>query len=106
MESWRKTFAQFRDLFNSMAPSQRMLLVVLPALVLAGLGLVMYLGAGAAEEPLSYGKTFSADELKAAQEALQKAGLSQFRIDSQKILVAKSEVSRYNAALITGDALP
>ena len=43
MESWRRTLTQFRDLFNNMAPSQRMKLVMVPLLVLTGLGLVMYL---------------------------------------------------------------
>ena len=38
MESWRRTLSQFRDLFNNMAPSQRMTLVVVPVFVLSGLG--------------------------------------------------------------------
>ena len=106
MESWRKTFGQFRDLFSGMAPSQRMTLIVLPVMVLAGLGMMMYMGAGAAKEPLLSGKVFSAEELKNAQEALQKSGLNQFQVEGQKILVPKSEISRYNAALVTNSGLP
>jgi flagellar biosynthesis/type III secretory pathway M-ring protein FliF/YscJ len=106
MESWRRTLSQFRDLFNNMAPSQRMTLVVLPLLVLAGLGTVMYLGIGPAEEALMMGKVFSAEELKTAEGALRKGGLGQFRVDGQRIMVPKAEAARYNAALITGEGVP
>jgi flagellar M-ring protein FliF len=106
MESWRRTLSQFRDLFNNMAPSQRMTLVVVPMLVLAGLGLVMYLGARPAEEALLSGKVFSADELKNAEAALQKANLTQYRVSGQRILVPGADVTRYNAALAVGDAVP
>ena len=105
MESWRRTLSQFRDLFNNMAPSQRMTLVVVPLLVLAGLGLVMYMGVGPAEEPLLSGKVFSTDELKNAETALRKGGL-QYRVEGQRILVPKSEVTRYNAALISRAGIP
>ncbi len=103
MESWRRTLSQFRDLFNTMAPSQRMTLVVVPLLVLAGLGLVMYFGVGPAQEALLMGKTFSPEELKNAEAALRKAGYSQIHIEGQKIFAPKSDAARYNAALITSD---
>jgi flagellar M-ring protein FliF len=106
MESWRKTLAQFRDLFNGMAPSQRMTLVVVPLLVLAALGFVMYSGIGPSYEPLLSGKTFTAEELNSAQQALQKGGLSQFRVDGQKILAPRADVGRYNAALIMNSGMP
>src|SRR5437879_10141437 len=100
MESWRRTLSQFRELFNNMAPSQRMTLVIVPLLVLAGLGLVMYMAAGPAEEPLLMGKVFSAEELKNAEAALQKTGLSQFRVEGQRVFVPRTEAARYNGALI------
>lgn len=100
MDSWQKTLAQFRDLFNGMAPSQRMTLVAVPLMVVAALALVIYLGRGPAEEYLNAGKPFSADELKHAEEALRQAGLSQFHLDGQKILVPRSELTRYQAALL------
>jgi flagellar M-ring protein FliF len=106
MESWRRTLTQFRDLFNNMAPSQRMTLVIVPVLVLAGLGLVMYLGGGAAEEPLLSGKAFSADELKSAEAALRKGGFTQYRVEGQQILAPRAAVTRYNAALAMGAAVP
>jgi flagellar biosynthesis/type III secretory pathway M-ring protein FliF/YscJ len=104
MDSWRRTLGQFQKLFNDMAPSQRMTLVVLPLLVLAGLGLVMYLRVGPAEEALMYGKTLTPDELKNAQAALQKAGLVHFRVEGQRILVPKTDVARGEAVLLaSGD---
>ncbi len=105
MESWRKTLSQFRDLFNNMAPSQRMTLVVIPLFVLMALGLVMYSGVGPAEEALLAGKAFSAEELKTAEAALVKGNFTQFRVVNQRIMVPKTEVTRYNAALAVGNAV-
>src|SRR5437868_324886 len=105
MESWRRTLSQFRDLFNTMAPSQRMTLVVVPLLVLAGLGLVMYLGASPAQEALLMGKMFAPEELKNAEAALRKAGYVQYHVEGQKIFAPKADAARYSAALITDVAL-
>src|SRR5579872_2041632 len=103
MESWRRTLSQFRDLFNTMAPSQRMTLVVVPLLVLAGLGLVMYYGGSPAQEALLMGKVFPVEELKSAESALRKSGFTQYHVEGQKIFAPKAEAARYNAALITND---
>lgn len=100
METWRKTLAQFRELFNSMAPSQRMTLVAVPVMVLCGLGLVMYLGRGTTEQYLNQGKPFSSEELKHAEEALRTAGLTQYRSEGGKISVPKGDITRYEAALV------
>jgi flagellar M-ring protein FliF len=86
-----------------MAPSQRMTLVVVPLLVLAGLGLVMYFGVGPAQEALLMGKVFPPEELKNAEAALRKAGYSQYKVEGQKIFAPKADAARYNAALITSD---
>ena len=83
-----------------------MTLVTVPLLVLVGLGLVMYMGVGPAEEALLTGKMFSAEELKNAETALRKGMLAQYRVEGQRILVPKTEVARYNAALITGNGVP
>lgn len=101
MDSWRRTLAQFQKLFNDMAPSQRMTLVVLPLLILAGLGFVMYMRVGPAEESVMFGKTFTAEELKSAEATLQKAGVVQVRAEGQKIMVPKGDVARANAVLLT-----
>lgn len=104
METWRRTLSQFRDLFNTMAPSQRMTLVVVLLLVPAALlGLVTYYGVGPAQEALLMGKTFAPEELKNAEAALRKAGYVQYHVEGQKILAPKADAARYNAALITSD---
>src|SRR5262245_53289770 len=106
MEIWRRTLTQFRDLLGGMTPSQRFLLVLAPTLVLGALAAMVYLGGGTAEEALLSGKVFAGEELRNAEDALRKGGLSQFRVEGQKILVPRSEAARYNAALITGAGLP
>ena len=58
------------------------------------------------EVPLLAGKMFSAEELRHAEEALRQAGLSQFRVDGQKVFVPKAELTRYNAALVANKGLP
>jgi flagellar motor switch protein FliG len=98
--------AQFRDLFNGLAPRQRFTLAAVPLLVLAGLGLAISRGTGPAEEPLFSGKTFSADELQQTCLTLHKSGLSSFRIDGQRIVVPREETPRYNAALIAQSESP
>jgi flagellar biosynthesis/type III secretory pathway M-ring protein FliF/YscJ len=106
MESWRRTLSQLRDLLNNLAPGQRMTLTVVPLLVLAGLGLVMQGGTAPAEEALLSGKVFSADELKKAEAALRSGNFTQYRVAEQRILVAKTDAARYNAALVIGQGVP
>ena len=80
-----------------------MTLVVVPLLVLAGLGLVMYSGVGTAQEALLMGKVFSPEDLKNAEAALRKAGYIQYHVEGQKIFAPRAEAARYNAALIVSD---
>src|SRR6185369_14059805 len=70
------------------------------------LAFVMYYGVGQSEEHLLAGKIFSGEELRHAEDALRQAGLTQFRMDGQKVLVPKSDVTRYNAALVANKGLP
>ncbi len=98
--------AQFRDLFNGLAPRQRITLVAVPLFVLAGLGLLVSHNSGLVEEPLLSGKAFNADELEQARLTLHKSGLSQFRVVEQRIIVPRDEVAHYNAALIEQSGMP
>lgn len=98
--------AQFQDLFNGLAPRQRITLVAVPLFVLAGLGLLVTRSSGLVEEPLLSGKAFKADELEQARLTLHKNGLSQFRVVEQRIVVPRDDVPRYNRALIDQSALP
>ena len=98
MESWRQTLAQLRNLVNGMAPGQRLTLIAVPLLVLALLGLSTSFRFGADEVPLG-GRTFTAAESRKAQETLRKAGLGDFRVDGERILVPGTDAARYLAAL-------
>lgn len=105
MEILRRTLQQFRDLFQSMSPSQRGTLLIVPVLVLGALGLLMYTNAGRSEEFLLAGK--SVDEMTRAQEAFRKAGLTEFRLTSgQGIAVPRKDIDRYTAALVVNNTLP
>src|SRR5262245_11336539 len=105
METLRRTFQQFLDLFKGMSPSQRGTLVIVPVLVLGALGLLMYTNGNRSEEFLLAGK--SADELARAQDAFRKAGLTNFRMTSgQGIAVPKKDVDRYTASLVVNNTLP
>lgn len=106
MDMFRRIRDQFGALLGSMAPSQRLTLLVIPALVVAALIGLMYKTSGEVEEHLLGGKIFSAEELRSAQEALQKAGLQRFKLDGQKILVPKAEATKYSAALVTNGGMP
>lgn len=87
-----------------MAPGQRMTLVVVPLLILAGLGLAIYKGAETGDEPLFSGRVFSDEELKNAEAALRKAGCGNaYRVEGRRILVAKTDAARCTAALIATD---
>ena len=55
---------------------------------------------------LSYGKVFSLDELRNAEQALKEAGLSKFRSEGRQILAPASDVEKYNAALLQSGSLP
>lgn len=106
MDHSRRMLAQFRDLFNGLAPRQRITLVAAPLLVLAGLGLLVSRNDGLAEEPLLSGKSFTPDEIEQARLTLHKGGLFHFRVDEQRLVVPRDEVPRYNAALIAQTGMP
>ena len=55
---------------------------------------------------LSYGKVFSLDEMRNAEQALKEAGLTKFRSEGRQILAPASEVEKYNATLLQSGSLP
>lgn len=106
MDLLRRTLAQFRDLYQAMAPSQRLTLAVVPALVVAALGVLMYTNQTAGTEYLLGGKFFAPEELARAQEAFRQAGLSDFQVDGQRLSVPRGQAERYTAALVVSTSLP
>ncbi|NOX54387.1 MAG: hypothetical protein GXP27_08065 [Planctomycetes bacterium] len=106
MESVRRVFQQFFELYQGMSPSQRATLVIVPLVVIVGLGVVMFTGTSKSYVALSWGKVFTTEELIDAEQTLIQAGLTDFRREGHRILVPAGEVDRYNAALIADGTLP
>ena len=106
MESLNRTFSQFRDLFVKMSPSQRITLVLLPAMILGAFWLLMFRNNSSSYDALSWGKSFTFEEMINAERALIGAGLSDFHREGARIMVPAGEVDRYNAALLEGGGFP
>jgi flagellar biosynthesis/type III secretory pathway M-ring protein FliF/YscJ len=102
----RRTLEQFLAVFNSLAPSQRITFAVIALLIPAGFLFFAWNGSSSTMIPLSYGKVFSNDELRNAEQALKDAGLSKFRSEGRQILAPAGDVEKYNAALLQSGSLP
>jgi flagellar M-ring protein FliF len=100
MDALRQIIAQFSQFYGKSA-SERFTLLVVPLLVVGGLIWLMQNQPGSAEEAVLSGKTFSAEDLREAEDALRQAGLTQFKTAGQKIMAPKKELDRYNGVLIT-----
>ncbi|MCH7987686.1 MAG: hypothetical protein IID46_00895 [Planctomycetes bacterium] len=106
MEALRKTYQQYLSFVKSMTSSQRATLAVVMILVIGGLGYLVYNGTSSRYVTASFGKSFSAEEQKSAEQALREQGLGDFKFDGDKLLVPKRDVDRYNAALVQGGGMP
>jgi flagellar M-ring protein FliF len=102
----RRTFEQFLTVFNSLAPSQRITFAAIAFLIPAGFLFLAWNGSSSSMVPLSYGKVFSNDELRNAEQSLKEAGLSKFRSEGRQILAPAGDVEKYNAALLQSGSLP
>ena len=99
MDVFQRISRQFFDLYRSMSPSQRVTLTVVPLLVVAGFGWMLWQQRESGLTALSYGKVFSTEEIIAAEQALIEGGLTDFRREGQRLMVPVADVARYNAAL-------
>ena len=95
----RRIVSQFQKQFIQMAPAARFQLVVVPLLVIAGLGYLVLRNDDAATTAVLSGKAFSIDELRDAESALKKEGLTDYQIDGRRILAPKSSAEKYNTLL-------
>jgi flagellar biosynthesis/type III secretory pathway M-ring protein FliF/YscJ len=102
----RRTLEQFLAVFNSLAPSQRITFAAIALLIPAGFAFFAWNGSSSTMIPLSYGKVFSNDELRNAEQALKDAGFSKFRSEGRQILAPAGDVEKYNAALLQSGSLP
>lgn len=106
MDALKRFYETYFKFLGDIPPSQRLTLIVLPVLVMAVFGGLIWWGQTSGSEALMAGKVFSRDELKQADEALRRAGLNDFRSDGGKILVPQGQATRYNAALVASGATP
>ena len=102
----RRTFEQFLAIFNSLAPSQRITFAAIAVLIPVGFLFFAWNGNSSSSVALSYGKVFSLDEMRNAEQALKEAGLSKFHSEGRQIFAPASEVEKYNAALLQSGSLP
>ena len=96
----RRTFEQFLAVFNSLAPSQRITFAAIAVLIPVGFLFFAWNGSSSSMVALSYGKVFSLDEMRNAEQALKEAGLTKFRSEGRQILAPATDVEKYNAALL------
>ncbi|MAG93001.1 MAG: hypothetical protein CMJ48_04555 [Planctomycetaceae bacterium] len=106
MESLRRTSEQFSGLYQSMTPSQRGTLIVIPLLIVGAFALMMFNGSGTSMTAVSYGKTFKFEELVRAEEAFRLAGLNDWEPNGRLLMVPAKQVDKYNAALAQAGSLP
>ncbi|WP_373651997.1 hypothetical protein [Schlesneria sp. DSM 10557] len=97
---------QLFDQFRQMPLIQRVFSIGLIFVVCAGFGGLILVNQKQAFQPVSFGKTFTTEELTSAEKALKAAGLRQFRRDGHQLLAPVSELDRYNGVLLETDALP
>jgi flagellar M-ring protein FliF len=106
MDAVRQTFSQFAGVYRGLTASQRGTVLVVAGVVAAAFALLAFRGSSSSYVPLSWGKAFTTEELMNAEQTLVDAQLHDFRREGQRLLVPKSEVERYNAALLEGGTLP
>jgi flagellar M-ring protein FliF len=102
----RRTLEQFLAVFNSLAPSQRITFAAITVLIPVGFLFFAWNGTPSSMVALSYGKVFSLDEQRNAEQALKEAGLTKFRSEGRQIFAPASDVEKYNAALLQSGSLP
>ena len=106
MDTIKKIYQQFTNLFQSMSGSQRAILLTVPALMMLAFAFLFFRESKSSYVSLSLGKDFTTQEVIHAEEVLLRAGLTDFTRKGQRIMVPQTEVPRYNAALIEGGGLP
>ncbi|QDT65651.1 hypothetical protein [Calycomorphotria hydatis] len=106
MDALKTTWEQANSLFGKMSPSQRLTLIAVPIVLMAAFAALTYRGSTSSRAALSWGKTFTTDELVSAEQTLIEAGLNDFSREGQRLMVPAHEVEKYNAALLVDGNLP
>jgi len=106
MDAIKNTWNQYAKVFQALPGSQRLTLLAVTGLIVAGLAYVVFRPSSAGYVAASLDKEFSPDEMRNAQEVLRSRGLTRFKQEGNKLLVPRGEVDQYNMALLEGGGLP
>ena len=106
MDFLNKTFAQVKDLFQSMTPGARITAGLLLAVVVISLGYLFTHQVSGTDVYLMGAASFSASDLPAMEAAFAKAELNSYEIRGTGILIPRGQRDRYMAALADANALP
>lgn len=106
MDFLNRVWIQIRDLFFSMTPAARVTTVVLLGVIVVSLGYLFTSQVSTTETYLMGGESFSSGDLKAMEAAFGKAGLTSYRIESNRVSVPRGQEAKYMAALLDHNALP
>ena len=106
MDFLNKSFAQLRDLLESMTPGARITAGLLLVVVVLSLVYLFTQEVGGSGAYLMEGEVFSPRDLPLMQAAFAKAGLSGHEVEEGRIRVPRGQQSAYMAALAEGNALP
>jgi len=106
MDFLNKSFAQLKDLLESMTPGARITAGLLLVVVVVSLGYLFTQELGGSGTYLMEGEVFSPRDLPLMQAAFAKAGLSGHEVENGRIRVPRGQQSAYMAALAEANALP
>jgi flagellar M-ring protein FliF len=106
MDFLNKGFAQLADLFRGMTPGARLLAGLLLAVVVVSVGYLFNHGYSRGDGYLMGGRPIAPDELPAMEAAFDKAGLTSYEIEGNRIRVPLGQQSAYMGALADEGALP
>ena len=97
MELIHKAIAQSQDFFLSMTHGARILVTLLVALIVLGLGYLSHHRNSGPNTFLMNGETFSADQLPTMMAAFAKAGLNDFEVIENRIRIPRGQnADRYD----------
>lgn len=106
MDFLNRSFAQVRDLFQSMTPGARLTAGLLLVVVVVSLGYLFTYQVSGGDVYLMGGESFSPAELQAMEAAFGKAKLGSYTLEGTKIRIPRGQQAQYLAALVDGNALP
>lgn len=106
MDALRNSWAQFLELYGSMTASARLTLLLLCVMVVGSLGYLFVIAPASGGTYLLGGHAFSPTELSVVTADLERAGLTGYEVDGNRIRVPEADAPRYTAVLAENDTVP